>query len=598
MAKRKVDPPDLKAFEAEADLEKRNRMLLDWLDDEHRSLLYKRINEGEGYLDIPSRDTGHRENEPFDLAAPRLPIDVRHGKVRIITNRAKIEEVLSDDGTRYSNRVYAELGGGNFMLALDPSVGPAICPAHKTQRAAYYECFPDNHDLILKLGHAACRAASVMAFKAAEFDLAAFAEQAAARFCEKLMGYSFADYPLLESQSRAAYRGLVHQVVGRHFTSNPLAIKGAKEALARLLARTSELIAAYATDDEDGLRGCEDPDLPAGMKPVLEQLAAFSGQLNGEQRAIVAVGAMVGTVGNVQAAACIAVKALFASDVLWAKARDLALSETGERETGKFGTWKELLEGLLRENPPIPMLPRWDIEAQGRGEMLLALGGGTQAGAPSGDDPLIWGMPPTGHHNCAGQPLAWPLIVEIVRLVMRLPGLAQGLDAEDASVIGLKKTWGFACDSYPLTYRRDRRVAQSCLNVAMRLRTPVKDSAARVREVIQAGAPRIDRVLRDSGHVHFAWFELTEGDSVLVLHTVYDGPFSAYVQHFALKAGDLFDEIFKYIENAPPTPVDKFPDEFVAHIRRFDRTPLSGYFYSAYPEQDTARVVRHAVTRP
>ena len=83
---------------------------------------------------------------------------------------------------------------------------------------------------------------------------------------------------------------------------------------------------------------------------------------------------------------------------------------------------------------------------------------------------------------------------------MALPGLAQGLDPVDATVKGLKKRQGFACESYPLTHRRDRWRAQTSLNVAMRIRAPVKDNADRVREVIRSGAPRIERLLRESRH--------------------------------------------------------------------------------------------------
>ena len=182
--------------------------------------------------------------------------------------------------------------------------------------------------------------------------------------------------------------------------------------------------------------------------------------------------------------------------------------------------------------------------------------------------------------------------------MVELPGLAERLDPEDASVIGLKKRWGFACESYPLTHQRDRRVAQSSLNVAMRLKSPVRDNADRVRAVIRSGAPRIEEALRGSRHVHFAWFELIESDSVLVLHTVYDGPFWAYIQHFALKVGDLFDELFSCIENPPPTPVEKFPNEFVAHIQRYNRPPAVGYFFSAYPGSDVARILRDEWARP
>ena len=229
-------------------------------------------------------------------------------------------------------------------------------------------------------------------------------------------------------------------------------------------------------------------------------------------------------------------------------------------------------------------------------EVLLALGGGT-AGAtdvpPGHDDPLVWGLPESAPHWCAGRALAWPLIVEVVRQVMALPGLAEGLQPEDAKVKGLKKRHGFACESYPLTHRRDRWRAQTSLNVAMRIRAPVKDNADRVREVIRSGAPRIERLLRESRHVHFAWFEMIETDTVLVLHTVYDGPFGAYLQHFALQAGDLFDVLFELIEDPPPMPVHKFPNEFAAHLLRYNRAPAMGYFFSAYPRIEVARIVRN-----
>jgi hypothetical protein len=597
MANKNIPPPSLETFDGETGQHARNRLLLQWLsDDDHRATLYKLINHRGGRIAFPSRDTGQREADGLDLEAARPPPVTGHKTVWLVTDRMVIEEALRDDGTRddgcrYSNRVYAELGGGNFMLALDAA------EAHKAQRDAYKECFPHDPDLIRQLSRAACEAASVMSLRAAEFDLASFAEQAAVRFCQKLMGYSFRDYTVLEATLRAAYRGLVYQVFGRHFVSDPLAIPAARQALGRLLARTSALIDAYTDDDEDALKGCLDKAMPAGLRPVLKMLGKCEADLNGEQRAVIAVGAAVGTVGNVQAAACIAMKSLFADPSLFNKARGLLHEDFGGSALREFAAWKDLIEPLLASNPPIPFLPRLVIgpDGQAQKELILALGGGTSnVGHSSQDDPLIWGLPPPeqGRHWCAGQVLAWPLIVEIVRHVIRLPGLDQRLDPQDASVIGLKKRWGFACESYPLTYQRERRVVQSSLNVAMRLKSPVKDNAYRVREVIRSGAPRIEQALREARHVHFAWFELIENNTVLVLHTVFDGPVWAYVQHFALKVGDLFDALFECIENPPPIPVDKFPNEFVAHIQRYDRAPAMGYFFSAYPRSDVARILR------
>ncbi|WP_156373284.1 hypothetical protein [Pseudorhodoferax sp. Leaf267] len=575
-----------------------NWHLREWLgDDEHRSHLYRVIEGLGGQFDFPSSDTLERECGCEGLEQPRSPPTLGHRHhVRLITRRDEIERILVDKDREYASRVYAELGGGSFMLALDPG-GVGI---HAEQRAAYFACFPHHLELITQLSEAACKDASVLSLRASDFDLAQFAQQAALRFCQKLMGYASTDYTLLESALGTAYRGLVHQVLGRHLVVDPLAIPAARQALGMLLRRTSALIEAYTTDDEDGLKGCDDPAVPANLQPVLRQLARHAGpDLNAEQRAIIAVGAAVGTVGNVQAAACIAVQALFNDTRLLQQARILA----GQSLLPQLqrSRWQGLIGPALAANPPIPMLPRLKVDGQGQlqYQVLLALGGGTaHADAPAPDDPLIWGMPIGGPHWCAGKALAWPLVAAIVQQVMALPGLAQRLDAEDATVIGLKKRWGFACESYPLTHHRDRRLYQASLNVAMRLKSPVKDSAARVRDVLRAGAPRIEEALRTSQHVHFAWFELIESDTVLVLHTVYDGPFAAYIQHFALKAGDIFDALFECIQNPPPMPVDKFPDEFVAHIQRYNSEPAMGFFFSAYPGSDVSNILRNEWARP
>jgi hypothetical protein len=590
--------PDLTAYKAASE-DRRSRMLLSWLaDDTTRAALFRLINAHGGRLEVPSRDATPRLCDGNGIDTPGPTVVPGHKPVTLVTDREQIKAILLDT-TNYSNRVYSELGGGNFMLAIDPG------PLHDAQRAAFLECFPHQRDPLMALAHAACQSAAVLGLRGPDFDLAQYAEQAALRFCQLLFGYSATDFPLLEAAIRAGYRALVYQVMERHFITDPTLIPTARMTAARLLTRTSALIDAHESGDEDVLKGCDDPSRPGSVTPVLKALAVLQSDLNGEQRAHLALGSAIGTVGNVQAAVCIAVKALFAHpDTLLVKARALARSECdgagATAPTGKMNEWIALLAGPLRDNPPIAYLPRISVDGQERktGEFLLALGGGTAQHPGQGDDPLVWGLPGTAKHWCAGQALAWPLIIEIVRQVMALPHLAQALDPADATVKGLEKRHGFACESYPLTYRRDRRRAQWCLNVAMRIKSPVRENADQLRQVIRAGAPRIERVLRESRHVHFAWFELIESDTVLVLHTVYDGPFDAYVQHFALRAGDLFDALFSCIEDPPPMPVDKFPHEFAAHLRRYDRAPALGYFFSAYPGSEVARIVRDEARGP
>ena len=149
-----------------------------------------------------------------------------------------------------------------------------------------------------------------------------------------------------------------------------------------------------------------------------------------------------------------------------------------------------------------------------------------------------------------------------------------------------------------MQHRRDLRFEQQPLNVVMRVKSPISANAEAIRSVIRVGAPRIEQVLTESRHVHFAWFEFIDNDSKLVLHTVFDGDFNAYLQHFALKVGDVFDRLFRYIEDAPPLPVDEFPAQFIETIRRFNRPAVEGFFYSAYPRAGTAQIRRWQSQNP
>jgi hypothetical protein len=579
-----------------------NRKLLKQLeDDKLRAELLADIACGSGHRDFPSRASGPEPCCPDD-DNPRPPPEISHRMVRIIAKRELIEDALKDGGREYSSRPYGELGGGKFMLALDPATTGK--KAHDAQLYALGASFPQDPDRFGRIAHHACETAAILSLRSQQFDLALFAEQAALRFCQYLFGYASTDFPVLETALRANYHALVYQVLGRHFTTEPLAIETAKAPMGRLLERTAELIDAWADGDEDAdaLKGCHPPAVLNGDAPVLKKLGQWSDALNGEQRAIVAVGAAAGTTGNVQAAVCIAVKALFADPTRFAAARTLAARERPDQPSQCRHEWWPLIGPALLRNPPIAFVPRTQIVREPPGqttyrEVLLALGGG--AVREGDDDSLIWGGwgESYGRHGCIGKYLAQPLITEIVRCVMGLSDLAEKLDPLDAKPVGLDKRWGFQCKSYPLTYRRERRVAQATLNVHMRIKQPVKDNAERLRRAIAAGAPRIHEVLGESRHIHFAWFEFVERDTVLVLHTIYDGDFNAYIQHFALRVGDLFDTLFESIEDAPPMPVNEFPNDFVALIQRHNRAPAMGYFYSAYPKSEAAQIVRDEAVR-
>jgi hypothetical protein len=199
-------------------------------------------------------------------------------------------------------------------------------------------------------------------------------------------------------------------------------------------------------------------------------------------------------------------------------------------------------------------------------------------------------QPPAARHDCLGQSFIEPLLRVLLHQTLHLRGLEPCLDARTGEVLKPERLWGMGVMRYPLRHDREERVRQQPLIVIMRVKSPIALHAARLREIIRCGVPRIESALKGSGIVHFAWFEFMDNDSLLALRTVYDGDFDAYIEHFALKTGDLFDLLFQNLEDAPPMPVAEHPHAFIETVRRFNRTPLGGYFYSAYPCATVAQV--------
>jgi hypothetical protein len=211
-------------------------------------------------------------------------------------------------------------------------------------------------------------------------------------------------------------------------------------------------------------------------------------------------------------------------------------------------------------------------------------------------DPLIFGGPWGEYrclHQCVGRRLVMPLIAYTVRQVLLLEQLTQSLDPRTGEPLRLEKLWGIMCQKFPLEYKREFLLTQSPLNVIMKVRIPVSEHAEALKKVIQYGAPRIEKKLRDAGHVHFAQFLFLENDTKLALFTWYDRDFDSYIEHFATEVGPLFDRIFEHIQDPPPLPVNEFPKEFADTIRRYNARPAGEYIFSAYPNTGVASITQH-----
>lgn len=573
---------------ATVDSEAKNRLIFDWWCDEADRKAYIASLNG-----LPTWIDGRMPLQ--DDPAPPIHRPVPQGlkRVLLISSPRDVHDVLTRPQD-FSNRPYALLGGGTFLLGQDPSTTGTDW--HCEQRKFVNDALADGKNF-RPLAQRSIAQAALTSLAQPAFDLASFAEQAALRYLGQLYGYAFHDHSLLEDASRATYRALQYVAIGQHFVSEPLVVPLAQQALGRLIARSDKLMQDYRQLARANRKHRKSgADLPDGVQPLcelglsgvplLKLMPTLPGALSGRERATVAATMLAGTVGNIQSAVCLLTQSLLIgpADELEkiVKAPDPA-------------TLEQLIGRHLLRQPPMTVLPRRALggtEIRGVSipagtDCLLLLEGLGGCPGDVGADlcPHAWGSVLGGHatHACPGESLSLPLIAALVQHTLRLPSVQSALDPLTGERLEVERLWGFGCTRYPLRFERDDLRRQKNLIVSMRVKAPISDNAARLRRLIAAAVPRIDHLLTSFGHLHFAWFEFTDDDTHLVLRTIYDGDFDAYIAHFAQRGGDLFDGLFEYLEGGSPRPVVEHQREFIEVIRTFNRAPLAGYLYSAYP---------------
>jgi cytochrome P450 len=196
-------------------------------------------------------------------------------------------------------------------------------------------------------------------------------------------------------------------------------------------------------------------------------------------------------------------------------------------------------------------------------------------------------------HSCPGMMMSMHVINYTVRQLMLLPGLSQKINPNTGEPYGLEKRWGFQSSYYPMLYLRERLLAQTPLQTLLPIKTPVDVHSVALRQILRLGAPFIEKVLQDAGMVHFASFAFVDNDSKLMLFTMYDGDFDAYIAHFAREFGHLFDRFFSHIAVQPIMPIREHPFEFVQYLKQFLVPPVEGYYFSAYPETAAVDITNH-----
>jgi len=101
-----------------------------------------------------------------------------------------------------------------------------------------------------------------------------------------------------------------------------------------------------------------------------------------------------------------------------------------------------------------------------------------------------------------------------------------------------------------------------------------------VQLILRARGSGTTNDLDKVGTPHFAQFVPLE-DNQIGFFTVYDGSFDKYIADFTKNIGEVFDLIFKFTKNPPPSPCRKYLQEFVDFAAGANRTPIG--FYQNYP---------------
>jgi hypothetical protein len=122
---------------------------------------------------------------------------------------------------------------------------------------------------------------------------------------------------------------------------------------------------------------------------------------------------------------------------------------------------------------------------------------------------------------------------------------------------------------------------------------PMKSRLAffEVQLLLRARGHGTTKDLDKVGTPHFAQFVPLE-DNQIGFFTVYDGSFDKYTSDFTRNIGEVFDLIFKFTKDPPPSPCRKHLQEFIDFAAGANRTPIG--FYQEYPGLSVQDI--HALT--
>ncbi len=131
------------------------------------------------------------------------------------------------------------------------------------------------------------------------------------------------------------------------------------------------------------------------------------------------------------------------------------------------------------------------------------------------------------------------------------------------------------------------KAVQSPLTLVMKIKSEAAYQELKaLLDQIQSAPPDKNPIwvaLNNLHNVHFARFVFLSNNTELAVITTYDGPFDTYINEFVDTIGDIFNALLERMEGAPPLPVQKNRDAFLAYVKANDLRAIEP-FYSAYPK--------------
>jgi hypothetical protein len=129
-------------------------------------------------------------------------------------------------------------------------------------------------------------------------------------------------------------------------------------------------------------------------------------------------------------------------------------------------------------------------------------------------------------------------------------------------------------------------IVQNPLTLVMTITSPADYTQLNgLLQQIQSAPPEknpIRGALDKLKSVHFARFVFLANNTQLAVITTYDGSFDHYINDFIDEIGDVFNALLAHMKDAPPLPVQKNRDAFLAYVKANDLRCIEP-FYSAYP---------------